>query len=143
MLEYDEREKCNYHYIVLEVDEAAAGLKRDDLIAVLHAEKVLARRYFWPGCHRMEPYRSYYPNARLLLPVTEAVASRLLVLPTGKAVCPADVAAVCRILRTALANADAVRSVLRNRMPSQSPPASEAPGKGVSPVSRMRARVSP
>ena len=42
-----------------------------------------ARRYFWPGCHRMEPYASYYPNAGLLLPETEEVAARLLALQKG------------------------------------------------------------
>ena len=63
-VEYDERERQNYQYVVIEVDRLAAGLSRDALLRVLHAENVLARRYFWPGCHRMEPYRSLYPEAR-------------------------------------------------------------------------------
>ena len=28
------------------------------IVAALHAENVLARKYFWPGCHRMQPYRA-------------------------------------------------------------------------------------
>ena len=51
-------ERTNYQYIVLEVDELETGLTRDELVQVLIAENVLARRYFYPGCHRMEPYRS-------------------------------------------------------------------------------------
>ncbi|HVM48660.1 MAG TPA: DegT/DnrJ/EryC1/StrS family aminotransferase, partial [Candidatus Acidoferrum sp.] len=62
LVSYDEMERCNFHYIVLEVDEAA-GLERDLLVQALHAENVLARRYFFPGCHRMEPYLSCFPQA--------------------------------------------------------------------------------
>jgi dTDP-4-amino-4,6-dideoxygalactose transaminase len=59
ILRYENNEKQNFQYIVTEVDECEAGLSRDDLLKVLHAENVLARRYFYPGCHRMEPYRSF------------------------------------------------------------------------------------
>ena len=83
---FDENEQHNYQYVVVDVDEEAAGLTRDELVAVLRAENVLARRYFFPGCHRMEPYRSYFPHAGLLLPNTERVASGVLCLPTGTAV---------------------------------------------------------
>ncbi len=96
---YDESEQCNYQYIAVEVDEEEAGISRDRLIRILHAENVIARRYFWPGCHRMEPYRSFFPHAGLLLPETERVAARILVLPTGTAVTVEDVARVCQILR--------------------------------------------
>ena len=74
LLPFDQSERCNFQYAVIEVDEAEAGLSRDELLKVLHAENVLGRRYFWPGCHKMEPYRSYFPHAGLLLPHTEAVA---------------------------------------------------------------------
>ncbi len=69
-------EDSNFHYVVAEIDREAAGIERDDLVELLWAERVLARKYFWPGCHRMEPYRSYYPHARLLLPHTEGVAAQ-------------------------------------------------------------------
>ena len=45
LLPYDETQSPNYHYVVLEVDPVL----RDDLIAVLQAENVRARRYFHPG----------------------------------------------------------------------------------------------
>ncbi len=64
--EYASTERRNYQYIVVEVDETKATLNRDELVAVLQAENVLARKYFWPGCHRMEPYKSFFPNAHLL-----------------------------------------------------------------------------
>jgi len=67
LIRYDRAERSNCQYIVLEVEEQKLGLSRDNLVAVLHAENVLARKYFWPGCHRMQPYRAYYPQARLVL----------------------------------------------------------------------------
>jgi dTDP-4-amino-4,6-dideoxygalactose transaminase len=113
LIRYDASEKCNFHYIVVEVDEVRAGLTRDELLQVLHAENVLARRYFYPGCHRMEPYRSYYPHARLLLPETEKLAGRVLLLPNGTAVSPADVEVVCSILDRAVRQSPTVRKRLR------------------------------
>ncbi len=105
--------ESNYQYVVAEVSPGAAPLTRDELVAVLHAENVLARKYFWPGCHRMEPYRSLQPNAALLLPETERLASRIMVLPTGQAVTPETVRTICGIVRSALAQPEAVRGALR------------------------------
>jgi dTDP-4-amino-4,6-dideoxygalactose transaminase len=82
LLPFDEREICNYQYIVVEVD-GDFPLPRDAIISVFHAENILARKYFWPGCHQMLPYRAYYPHAGLLLPNTNEVARRIIVLPTG------------------------------------------------------------
>lgn len=101
---YDETQHQNYQYIVLEIDAARAGLSRDRLVELLHAENVRARRYFYPACHRMEPYRSYFPHAGLLLPETERLAEAVLTLPTGTAVTPADVAQIGQIIAFALAH---------------------------------------
>ena len=109
LITYDETEKCNYQYIILEIDEQTTGISRDQLVKILHAENVLARRYFFPGCHRMEPYRSYFPQAGLLLPETERVAKCLLSLPTGSAVGGSEISEVCQILRLTIDNAAEVR----------------------------------
>ncbi len=100
----NEAEKHNYQYIVLEIDEEQTLISRDFLLKILHAENVIARRYFYPGCHRMEPYRSYFPHAGLLLPETEKLAQRVLVLPTGTAISPEDINHICQILRIAITN---------------------------------------
>jgi hypothetical protein len=60
---YDDKEKYNYQYIILEIDKSITDITRDQLMKILWAENILVRRYFYPGCHRMEPYRSYFPNA--------------------------------------------------------------------------------
>jgi dTDP-4-amino-4,6-dideoxygalactose transaminase len=110
VMAYDEKERTNYQYIVLEVDELAAGLTREELVEVLTAENVLARRYFFPGCHRMEPYRSYFPHAALILPETEKLCLRVMVLPNGTSVDEAAISQICQIIRTAVSNAPAVRA---------------------------------
>jgi dTDP-4-amino-4,6-dideoxygalactose transaminase len=105
---YDRTQPTNYQYVVVEVDEVNARLTRDELVAVLVSENVLARRYFFPGCHRMEPYRSFFPNAGILLPETEKLCSRIMVLPTGTAVDEGNISIICRILRLAIENSSAV-----------------------------------
>lgn len=99
---YDEAEKNNFQYVIVEVDEAQAGVSRDLLVRILHAENVLARRYFYPGCHHMEPYRSYYPHARLLLPETEKLTQRVMSLPTGTAVGVEEIQQICQIVALAM-----------------------------------------
>lgn len=110
LINYNESEKCNFQYIVVEVNPQTTGLHRDDLIKVLHAENVLARRYFWPGCHRMEPYRSLFPDAHLSLPQTEKLAERVIVLPTGTAIEEQDIEIICDILHAAIAIATEIRN---------------------------------
>jgi dTDP-4-amino-4,6-dideoxyglucose len=101
MVTFDERERNNFQYAVLEIDDDAAPMTRDLLLDLLIAERVLVRRYFYPGCHRMAPYRD-----STYLPHTEMLASRSLVLPTGTAVSEQDAARVGTLIRFALANAD-------------------------------------
>ena len=101
LIAYDDAELCNWQYAVIEVDESAA-LSRDELQRVLWAENVLARRYFYPGCHRMEPYRTLFPGAGERLPQTERLARRVLALPTGTAMDPASVAIVVDVIRRAM-----------------------------------------
>jgi dTDP-4-amino-4,6-dideoxygalactose transaminase len=110
--DYDEADRSNYQYVVAEVDAAATGLTRDQLVDVLWAENVRARRYFFPGVHRMEPYRSYFPHAGLLLPETEALTERVMSLPTGTGVDSKAIRTIGRIIRGALANADPVKAAL-------------------------------
>jgi dTDP-4-amino-4,6-dideoxygalactose transaminase len=112
LVSYDESERANYQYIVCEIDELAAGLTRDELVRVLMAENVLARRYFYPGCHHMEPYESYFPHAGLVLPETENLCRRVMLLPTGTAIDAEAISHVCRIIGLAVANAPAIRDRL-------------------------------
>ena len=115
LLPYDERERLNYHYVVLEVDEAVTRVSRDQLQWILRSENVLTRRYFSPGCHRSEPYRSCPSQAGLRLPHTERLTERVLCVPTGTAVDPEAILVLCQILRCVVANGPAVRELLAQR----------------------------
>ena len=109
VLSNDEEEKCNYQYVVLEVDRSQTVVTRDELMQILHRENVLARRYFYPGCHRMKPYNI----SGLSLPETEKVSERVLSLPTGTSITPADISAICRIIRLVVSNGREVSEKLR------------------------------
>jgi dTDP-4-amino-4,6-dideoxygalactose transaminase len=101
LLGHDETEASNYHYVIAEVDGEEGGMSRDLLLAVLRAENILARRYFYPGCHRMEPYRSSPPWRDKRLPNTERVAAGVLALPTGTAIAPPDIEVIGSVIRVA------------------------------------------
>jgi dTDP-4-amino-4,6-dideoxygalactose transaminase len=100
---YSTNEKSNYQYVIVEIDEAATRLSRDWIQEILWAENVLARRYFYPGCHRMEPYVSSFAQRGLSLPNTDYLAHRVLSLPTGMDVGVGEVDRVCDVIRLAVA----------------------------------------
>jgi dTDP-4-amino-4,6-dideoxygalactose transaminase len=98
LLEYDTAEKNSHHYVVLEISPECK-VSRNDIIAALHAENVLARRYFWPGCHKMKPYRELFPHAGLMLTRTERLAESIAVLPAGADLDSSAIETVCQIIR--------------------------------------------
>jgi dTDP-4-amino-4,6-dideoxygalactose transaminase len=98
VLEYDEQESNNYQYVVLEVGDNSA-LHRDQIVNALNAENILARRYFWPGCHRTKPYLDHYPKANQFLANTETVSERVIVMPTGLAMDEEKVGIAVSVIR--------------------------------------------
>jgi len=110
LLRYDLCQRNNFQYVVLEIKEREFGINRDALVRILHAEKIRARRYFYPGVHNMEPYRTQYPTAGLNLSETLRVASEVLSLPTGLAVDPGAVKQICGLLDFISQNQQAIRA---------------------------------
>lgn len=96
---FDESERNNYQYVVMEVGEDCP-VSRDDMVEALHAENILARKYFWPGCHNMLHYRKLYPHARLLLPATEQMSDKVVVLPTGTSLSAEIVNVITQVVET-------------------------------------------
>ncbi|WP_158883412.1 aminotransferase class I/II-fold pyridoxal phosphate-dependent enzyme [Amycolatopsis anabasis] len=93
-------ERANHQYLVIEVDAAEAGVHRDAIHSTLYAHNVLSRRYFYPGCHQIAPYRADPGrHTPLPLPRTEALTERVLALPTGTAIGPDEIAGIARIIR--------------------------------------------
>lgn len=99
LVSYEGKEKFNFQYVVVEIDETLTHISRDQLVAIFHAENVLARRYFYPGCHKMEPYRSDTFYKGLRLPETDRLAGRVISLPSGSAVGAKDIRKICDIIR--------------------------------------------
>jgi dTDP-4-amino-4,6-dideoxygalactose transaminase len=101
----------NFHYVVFETDPEIVN--RDDLITMLHAENVLARRYFYPGCHRLEPYL----GEAHILPITERVAAAVMVMPTGGSVAEDDIAEIAKRVRVAASLGHELRRRLESAPP--------------------------
>lgn len=91
-------EKHNCQYVVLEIAEDAFGLGRDDLVRVLEAENVHARRYFVPGMHRCVPYCEQFPQFVDALPVTDELCGRVMQLPSGQRVTDEHIGDICELV---------------------------------------------
>ena len=96
----DPGEASNHQYVVAIV-EAGAEL-RDSIVGALHAHGVLARRYFWPGVHRMQPYASLHGSPSLDLPNTDWAAERVLVLPAGPSLSEDQISYVASLIKEAI-----------------------------------------
>jgi len=79
ILRYPQQNYSNHQYAVTLVPLNS----RDNLVHHFHENDILVRRYFHPGCHRLEPYKSDPSYNKARLPNTEKVASKILVFPTG------------------------------------------------------------
>jgi dTDP-4-amino-4,6-dideoxyglucose len=108
LLSFDERQRHSHHYVIALVEPVAGALNRDLLADVLAAENVVTQKYFSPGCHRMPPYRD---RVTVDLPHTDALAERVLALPTGPSVSADDIDRICHLVRFATEHASAVAAL--------------------------------
>ncbi|MGC5400902.1 aminotransferase class I/II-fold pyridoxal phosphate-dependent enzyme [Streptomyces sp. DT20] len=111
-VEYASQHRNNHHYMMITVDEAAAGLHRDLLLGVLRAERILAQPYFPQGMHQLQPYAE---DPGRSLPHAEELCGQLLALPTGPAVGADDIKTISDAIRVAVANGPEVTSLHRAR----------------------------
>src|SRR5262249_40858456 len=93
-------ERSNYQYVVAAISPQEFGMTRDAMVAKLHGEGVMARRYLDPGVHAIPPF----DGKQWVLPVTDALCQTLIQLPTGQAMTEHDVARVCAVIRDAVAD---------------------------------------
>ena len=89
----------NFHYVATELESELFGVSRDRLVEVLARENILARRYFYPGSHRMKPHFQAFSKTGRQLPATEKACAQSLVLPSGAALTPRDVEVVCDTIK--------------------------------------------
>lgn len=70
-----------YQHFTIAVDADAFGLTRDQLRVALEAENISARAEWYPPVHRHRAYAEYTELYDPSLPVTNIIASTILVLP--------------------------------------------------------------
>lgn len=104
----------NYQYLVCEVDEELLGFPRDVLLALLKAENVICRRYFYPGVHRTVEYISKQQMDGNLLPVTDHLCATCLQLPIGAMVTLEAAETICDIVQRAHRAAELFESVSKS-----------------------------
>lgn len=110
LVAYDQTGKCNYQYVVVVIDDAGTGMTRELIDDILWAENVLTRRYFYPGCHRMEPYRTLYPEAAHRLPQTDRLTNNVLCLPTGSAIGTREIDLICGLIDFIVRSSAAIKA---------------------------------
>lgn len=79
LINFDETTNCGYKNIVVELTEKWV-LPRALTIALLNAEGILARAYYSPPLHMKT---TTYPVVSSQLPVTEYLAERFIIMPSG------------------------------------------------------------
>jgi len=104
LLDFEDVESANNQYVVAEVCAEAFGLHRDQLVAALQAENVLARRYFTPGCHRVPPYE----GSAGPLPVTERLCEEVISFPCGSEINRGDIIRIVDLVGFLSRHADAI-----------------------------------
>ena len=112
LIEYPHNKKENYRHVIIEAGLIFFGLNRSGISVELQVEGIGTRKYFWPACHQMEPYKTLFPSAGLRLSITESIAERVLALPTGTAVSLNDVNSICDIIRLAIKEPDTFKNQL-------------------------------
>jgi len=91
----------NYQYAACTIDESEFGLTRDQILALLQAENIIARRYFYPGIHRSAEFKAQDVTASGRLLVTEMLSESGLQLPLGARVGLSDVTRIAEIITRA------------------------------------------
>lgn len=108
----DSRELSNYHYVVAEISAEKFGLSRDKLMRILHAENILARDYFHPGCHNMEPYRTESVKEGICMPATDNLGQNVLIFPGGTGVSSDQIKQIGDYLRIVQLNAELISTMV-------------------------------
>lgn len=95
LVPFDESEQSGYKNILVELLDDWP-LTRERTLKLLNAENVLARAYYAPPLH-LRP--TDYPTLSGLLPITERLAERFMLLPCGHFVDENDIQQIAALLR--------------------------------------------
>ena len=93
LVEHEQAQHPDYRLIVVRISESWP-FSRDETLRRLQAENALARPYYYSLAEKRVEYERICPN----LPVTAAIASTLMVLPSGAHVSDRDVEKIIELL---------------------------------------------
>jgi dTDP-4-amino-4,6-dideoxygalactose transaminase len=102
--------KSNFQYVIGTLDATQFGLSRNELLGVLKAEGIIARRYFYPSAHHSIPFRREPKQQELALPNTEYLNECLIQLPIGALVKHEDIERIGTLLQFIHHNARAIHA---------------------------------
>lgn len=105
----------NYQNLSVLVDEKAFGLNRDQLLLVLRAENINARKYFYPPLHNHKTYDSLCTLKKCKLPVTEFVSNRVLCLPFYSDMSESTLNGMCKAIKRIHLHSRPIRQYLDSR----------------------------
>lgn len=91
----------NYQYATCTIEPVEFGLARDQLLQLLEAENILARRYFYPGTHRSAGFDGNAEAVAARLPMTERICDISFQLPLGARLDVSDVEKICALIARA------------------------------------------
>jgi len=106
----DSADLSTYKDLTLVLDEVGYGLNVEMLAAALSAEGVDSRRYFYPPVHRQDAYA--YLGEPPTLPVTDAIAPRVITLPLWTQMDDATIHVLADLIIRCHESAAAVRAAL-------------------------------
>lgn len=95
LLEFDESLGTSYKNIVVELLDSWS-LKRDETVAILNAENILARAYYSLPLHQK---KMSYPYVPAKLEMTDYLAQRFMLLPCGDFVTCDDIDRIVQLLK--------------------------------------------
>jgi dTDP-4-amino-4,6-dideoxygalactose transaminase len=109
----DPDDESTFKDLTIVVDESQFPVERDAVVAVLRAEGIDTRCYFWPPVHRQRAYRSLRAAA---LPATDWLAARVISLPIWRDLTDEAVDRVCEVIHAIHDHPDLVRAEHRGRV---------------------------
>lgn len=108
LLAFDEAHATSYKNIVIEL-LPGWPLSRDETVAILNAENILARAYYSPPLHRK---KMAYPYVPATLPCTDELSQRFILLPCGDFVTREDISAIVDVIDFIYSHGDKIKNNL-------------------------------
>ncbi|MCG6553343.1 MAG: DegT/DnrJ/EryC1/StrS family aminotransferase [Candidatus Magnetominusculus sp. LBB02] len=116
--EKDSSIEANDQYLAVFIDKSQYGISRDKLWAYLWSNGIESRRYFHPGLHMCQPYRTTMPGLKDRLPNTGKITSEVLCLPCYFDLRDDQMELICELIRNAPQNIETIDDLFNDLITS-------------------------